>query len=86
MLYLGYKLRSHFLSDGDAISRYIHRLLAAEIPFSFWEHKKISVALSVSLVCWFLPIQVGLLCLLLFTELFRCAVNLNSQQNTQYFV
>lgn len=60
VLYLRYKLRSHFLSDGDAISRYIHRLLAAEIPFSFWEHKKISVALSVSLVCWFLPIQVGL--------------------------
>lgn len=50
-LYLRYKLRSHFLCDGDAISRYIHRLLAAEIPFSFWEHKKISVVLSKYLPC-----------------------------------
>lgn len=39
-LYLRNKLRSGFLSDGDAISRYIHRPLSAEIPFSFWEYKK----------------------------------------------
>lgn len=58
-----------------------------KFPFLSGSTRKSVLSLAnVSLVCWFLPVQVGLLCLLLFTELFRCAVNLNLQQNSHYFV
>lgn len=68
-LYLRNKLWNHFLSGGDSISRSIHRLLSAEIPFSFGNTRKSVLPLaSVSFVCWSLPVQVGLL---LFAELFR---------------
>lgn len=69
-LYLRNKLRSNFPSDRDAISRYIRWLL--KFPFLSGSTRKSVLPLgNVSLFCWFLPVQVGLLYLLLFTELFR---------------